>query len=59
MTTAHTECNTEGCHRNPHAHDVLYRVAPKGQIGPWACAEHAVAERAAWGGWDATTIRRL
>jgi hypothetical protein len=45
---AYTPCNAEGCGRSPANGDVLYRVAPKGQIGPWACAEHVEAERHAW-----------
>lgn len=48
MTTAHTECNHEGCTRTAHKGSILYRVAPKGEIGPWACGEHVVAEREAW-----------
>jgi hypothetical protein len=44
----HTECNAEGCHRSNAGGWPLFRVAPKGEIGPWACAEHVGAERAAW-----------
>lgn len=43
-----TECNTEGCTRTARKGYVLYRVAPKGQIGPWACREHVAVERVAW-----------
>lgn len=48
MTTAYTECNAEGCSRTVASGAVMYRVAPKGLIGPWACIEHVNDERRAW-----------
>jgi hypothetical protein len=44
----HTECNAEGCHRTNATGHALFRVAPKGEIGPWACAEHVALEQITW-----------